>query len=389
VTTDSQHVDFLDYMRAIAFLSVFAYHSTSIADHISWGTWFRDFQVSNSSLVLFPLNFGWLGVAVFFVVSGFCIHFSFHQHGRGWANFFLRRFFRLYPAYLAAVLLFAFLIPETRLHFSASGNPQGWSQLITHLLLIHNFNRDTYYGINSAFWSLAVEVQLYLLYPVLVLMVSRLGWRRSLCIVGTIESAIHIAKTVLLFNAVLPTHFLTKFSPALLEHGIQIVGKLNPSPLAFWFSWSLGAWVADAYLKNKLLPLVKTSTTTWFACVVACFIFRPLSEFIFPATCLLTAAVISHLLVKQPVSVSRSNLLRQIGTWSYSLYLLHQPMLAVLTTNFLLIWPFYYTLPRVLFCLTLGLMIIPAGMLWYKYIEQPGIALGKSLIVRLGLKGNP
>jgi peptidoglycan/LPS O-acetylase OafA/YrhL len=53
-----------------------------------------------------------LGVPIFFVVSGFCIHVSFQQQSREWGGFFLRRFFRLYPAYLAAVLLFMLLNPD-------------------------------------------------------------------------------------------------------------------------------------------------------------------------------------------------------------------------------------------------------------------------------------
>ena len=53
--------------------------------------------------------------------------------------------------------------------------------MLSHLFLVHNFNPDWYYGINGAFWSIAVESQLYVLYPVLVALASRRGWPLALC----------------------------------------------------------------------------------------------------------------------------------------------------------------------------------------------------------------
>src|SRR5215469_5366122 len=102
------HIGFLDHFRGIAILSVFLFHSLFATFHLSnlpWNGWFPDVASSKTLLLLLPVTMGWAGVAIFFVISGFCIHYSFHQHGRNWRTFFLRRFFRICPPYFFAVLL--------------------------------------------------------------------------------------------------------------------------------------------------------------------------------------------------------------------------------------------------------------------------------------------
>ena len=93
----NRRIDFLDPIRGVAILLVFGYHSLGAAfghDQLPWGHWFRDFKVAPSFLPLIPVTFGWAGVAIFFVVSGFCIHLSFSRSPQ-WRLFFWRRFFRV------------------------------------------------------------------------------------------------------------------------------------------------------------------------------------------------------------------------------------------------------------------------------------------------------
>ena len=116
-----RRIDFLDPIRGIAILLVFVFHSLGTAfgrDELPWGPWFRDFNVPGSFLLLLPATFGWVGVAIFFVVSGFCIHLSYSRLPQ-WSLFLQRRFFRIYPPYLVALLFFALAFPITRLHFAS------------------------------------------------------------------------------------------------------------------------------------------------------------------------------------------------------------------------------------------------------------------------------
>src|ERR1700685_485915 len=110
MSPQQKHLDLLDYTRAVAIISVIAFHCLcAVGAQIYWNIWVRNLNVPLSGLVALPLNLGSLGVAIFFVVSGFCIHLSFQQQGKRYSDFFIRRFFRIYPAYLAAVFLFSFL----------------------------------------------------------------------------------------------------------------------------------------------------------------------------------------------------------------------------------------------------------------------------------------
>ncbi|HXC36779.1 MAG TPA: acyltransferase family protein, partial [Candidatus Acidoferrales bacterium] len=95
-----KHIELLDYVRAVAIISVLLFHtlgSTFGYEDLPWHGWLRGFSVPVSFLCLLPFSYGGMGVAIFFVVSGFCIHLSFQQQGKEWRSFWIRRFWRIYP----------------------------------------------------------------------------------------------------------------------------------------------------------------------------------------------------------------------------------------------------------------------------------------------------
>ena len=389
IKESARRIDFIDYARGIAILSVFLYHClASSYGHctLKWERLFRSFSDPASFIVLLPLHFGWLGVPVFFVLSGFCIHMSFQQQGREWGSFFIRRFFRLYPAYLAALLLFMLL-------YSNKGHDL-WLQFKSHALLIHNYNPQTYYGINSSFWSIAVEVQLYLLYPLLLALVAKFGWKSTLLFLGVGECFIHgweaTYQTLLgisgydypvLFHKLLP-YFDYVETPGLTF--------LSASPLAYWFSWSLGAFIADAFLRNQPIPLAKTSPVLWASLIVAAYFLRPLYPFTFSLCAILAATVIGKCLSGTMPRLQVSNLLleqlRRIGVYSYSIYLLHQPLLEILGRNLTRFFPGMNPAFTFLCCAGLWPAIMLLAAIWYRFIELPGVGLGKKLIQSVHVK---
>ena len=81
-----KHVEFLDHLRGVAIIAVLLFHTFGTVfgyDALPWRGWWRDFSVPASFLGLLPFGFGGTaGVAIFFVVSGFCIHTSFQQQGK-------------------------------------------------------------------------------------------------------------------------------------------------------------------------------------------------------------------------------------------------------------------------------------------------------------------
>jgi peptidoglycan/LPS O-acetylase OafA/YrhL len=385
----ARRIEFIDYIRGVAILSVFMYHCLAASygfSTLSWDRLFRSFSVAPSFIALLPLHFGWIGVPIFFVVSGFCIHISFQQQGREWGSFFIRRFFRLYPAYLAALVLFTLLYDnKTR---------DAWLQFVSHVLLIHNYNSQTFFGLNAAFWTIAVEVQLYLLYPLLLFLVARFGWKSTLLFVGIFECFARGWKAAyetmqglsgydypVLFNKLLP-NFNYVDTPSM--------AFLNASPLAYWFSWSLGAFVADAFLKKQEIPLAKGRLWFWSFVVVIAYFVRPLYPFFF-----LFAAVLATIIVARYLSGTGPKLqlpdfwreqIRRVGLYSYSIYLLHQPLLEMLGRGLTRLFPEIYPFVKFLCCVGLWLAILPLAALWYRFIEAPGVALGKRIIQKISDK---
>lgn len=377
---------FIDHIRGFAILGVFLFHALTANDKLFFSGWMRDFSDLRRTLFL-PLNLGWLGVAMFFVVSGFCIHVSFQQQGRSWKGFFVRRFFRLFPPYLAALLFFAFVLPYSRLHFGTD-EWAGWN-LINHLFLVHNFHPRTYWGINSSFWSIAVEVQLYLLYPVLVYVAGRHGWRRSLWLAGICELAICAAKTVMPLSISTERLGAYEWAGFFLEN----ISGLGHTPLAFWLSWGMGAVLAESYLQGKANILAKVPPAVSLSLVLACFLLRDLSSFLFVAAAFATAVIMARLLEKERIGLVIPKWLeplRYLGIYSYSLYLLHQPLMYAITRN---ASPWLnledHPLAHYLVSISTIVFIFPLSYLSFQFLEQPSIQWGKRVVQSLDRRTCP
>lgn len=373
-----QHIGFLDVIRGVAILAVFVYHSLYAAfgqGQLAWGAWLRDFtSVSLGFLALLPASFGSLGVAIFFAVSGFCIHLSYRPE-KGLTEFFIRRFFRIYPPYLLAVCLFAF-VPFVRIDPHVE-----MGQFISHALLVHNFSPQWVFGVNPSFWSIGVEAQLYLLFPVLLLIAARAGWQRTMWALAAFEVALRASNgLVAMAGLALPAWVRWLSAEA--------------HPFVYWFSWASGAAVAEAYRREKPLPFARMPLGFWIALSVASYLVKPLASFCFLLFSITTALVMVKLLsgarwpLRTPAFLTEH--LRLTGQWSFSLYLLHQPLL-VLVADVRKILPGSLGHPLIIFaiCLASWAVILPLAGLWYRCFELPSMTAGKQLAAMLRRRTQP
>ncbi len=368
----SKHLGFLDEIRGTAIIVVFLYHCLAIAfgeGQLPWGTWFRSFNVTRPFLALTPLTFGWAGVAVFFVVSGFCIHLS-YRRSPVWGDFGIRRLFRIYPPYALTAVVFAMLLPWKWTGWAEFGA----ADLTSHLLLVHNFDNRFHYGcINPALWSIAVEAQLYLLYPLLLKLVNRWGWRGALILTGTLELLLRGYSGYVLTTTGEP--------PPLWFAGL---------PFLYWFSWSIGAALAEAYLGNRISPLPKNTTMILAVVAVGSCFFKPASSFSFLLFSLLTASVMLGRLRSEEKAVDRPLLRRWlavIGQWSYSIYLLHMPLLTLAPRLASKLPMDARAQSIVVFVIAVGLWLPIMGVsaLSYRWVELTSIDIGKRVSRKLGL----
>ena len=163
---------FIDALRGFACLWVIAVHA-----HGAWVT--NPDDVAKLSWQYPLLSFwglGMKGVDLFIVLSGFCLSWPvFRPDGsvdvsRVGKAFFLRRFWRIVPVYYSA-LLFAVLLLNSGLPKFAPYN--GLFDVVPSLLGIQNVLTGYAGRINGSLWSIALELQLYVLFPVVVRMIAR------------------------------------------------------------------------------------------------------------------------------------------------------------------------------------------------------------------------
>ena len=152
----------LDHLRTIAILFVLLCHYPMFA-HPEW----------MSGVIIY----GWTGVDLFFVLSGYLISSQLFARIQrdGWFSskeFFIKRAFRILPAYLLVLAVY-FMVP-------ASHEREGLAPLWKFLTFTQNFGLDlSRYGTFSHAWSLSVEEQFYLLLPVTLLVLLRFGLLRK------------------------------------------------------------------------------------------------------------------------------------------------------------------------------------------------------------------
>ncbi|MFC6101990.1 acyltransferase family protein [Olivibacter domesticus] len=149
--TEGKHLAGLDHLRAIAIILVFLCH---------YRAYERPQWVDVVGL------FGWTGVDLFFVLSGYLIGEQLfrqvkHDHTINFKHFYISRFFRILPAYFFVVFIY-FLFPTVR---ERDGIAPFW-QFMT---FTQNFDLD--FGNEGTFshaWSLCIEEQFYLLLPLTI-----------------------------------------------------------------------------------------------------------------------------------------------------------------------------------------------------------------------------
>jgi len=308
-------------------------------------------------------------VAIFFALSGFCIHLSYERSKPGGIGpYAVRRFFRIYPSFLIALLFFALLFPPTRLHFDS---PDDFVQLFSRIFLVHNLDPSTFWGINGVFWSVAVEVQLYVLYPILLLYsVRRWGWNRTILLTCFLELFL---RSYVWFFAITGINW-------------ELSYLFTQGPLAYMFSWAIGAKLASDMLANRKLFLSDIPLVLWLGLLLISLFFKPMYVFAFPLFSLCAVSWIARSLTTGkyllPLPKMLNAHLHWVGLLSYSMYLLHQPFLNVAPVLLQSAFPgeFIHPIYKLLACLAMYPLILFMSWVFYRYVELPSIGAGKWLI---------
>ncbi|MBS1727986.1 MAG: acyltransferase [Armatimonadetes bacterium] len=321
----STKLEFIEGMRAVAALYVVIGHFCGMVD-----AKFLDTGKSIASPLLqalmSPFWHGHLAVAAFIVLSGFSLQYGLYQRGDGrvygLGKFFKRRALRILPAYYACLGLSYLVcqyvtIPNGNVPPFRNYVPISKESLWAHIFLVHNWSVDWLYKINGVLWSIAIEFQLYLVFPFMILIMQK----RS--------------PLTLLILTIIPTVLVVNYLPG--------AGKTYT-----WFAilFVLGMMAAHFSYRPSLKIGPKAGTGIFLSLVgvaiTAKIVMGALSQGkIFDTPTLissditfgLSTATLLYAMTVAPGSwIERFFSLKwlvRIGIFSYSLYLLHHPLLQI------------------------------------------------------------
>jgi peptidoglycan/LPS O-acetylase OafA/YrhL len=302
----------LDGARGVAILMVLCVHF--IGDAHPYTTFGR--------AIVKLANYGIWGVDLFFVLSGFLITGLLYDSKRSvhyFRDFYVRRTLRIFPLYYGVLALLFFILPALPTPYpvglAESARHQGWLWLYASnfYLAIHRAWALPYVG---HFWSLAVEEQFYLLWPIVVLSFGHRALLR-ICVVVTalalaLRSVLSFAGAGDVAQVVLtPCRFDALCVGGFLALSVRSVGLEGVARAA---RWALG----------PLLGLVLLAST-WNA------MRGSLSSLVLPIRGTLIALTFGALLVTSLAARATSALSRFLrnrvmcflGTRSYGLYVFH------------------------------------------------------------------
>ena len=293
----------LDGVRGLAALFVVVHHC--------WLMSFPGYPANSGPAWTGFLVYGHLAVVVFIVLSGFSLGIAPARHDwrlDGLRRYAARRAWRILPAYWPA-LLFSLAIAWTLGPQPASGPPTAKSVVVYGLLLQDVVVAPTP---NGAFWTIAIEAQLYLVLPVLLLVIRRAGAAAMVC-------AVLVA--ALVAGMLAPTAALVRLAPQFavgFAVGVVAAGVVRTGTRRLPWHWlALGAAV-------PVLAVIVIQGPVW---TVGHYFWVDLA--IMPAIALLLAGVTTG----RPaplVEFLDTRPIRGLGSFSYSLYLIHAPIIVAI-----------------------------------------------------------
>lgn len=328
---------FLDGLRALASMWVVLGHC-----HLLSLGWTRSGTLWGRPLDL--LLYMHLGVVVFLVLSGFCLALPVLRNQNRmkltYGQFMANRAWRILPPYFAAlglILLINAFVPVARWgnHGIGLTSTLPWDLIVVNVLLLQDIFPQLN-SINGPFWSIATEWHLYFIFPFLVLLMRRFGALAMLLFCAclacglTYWSMVHPQiSSVLPMTVPQPPYFIFLFGLGILAAAIafgeefeRTRARLRP------FVWLIGG-IALLVLLQLLWKYRIVDVNNIWGFFNHLHIIDPLTGVAMAAALVILARA------KSGLGILSSRPLVFLGKISYSLYLIHVPVVAIVNQQLL------------------------------------------------------
>ena len=355
-----ERVPMIDALRGLSCLAILLYHVRVDL----WIGWWRitsypgeySFFAKTMAWLSIPTPFLGYAIILFFLISGFCIHFpnTLESSKPKWRQYFMRRFWRIYPPYLAALTLTAGVSYFCHVNW----NDPDWDpeRILRTATLSQNYPPGNgQFLSNPSLWTIPLEVEFYLLYPL------------AFCLFSRLRSRLLAPLAVALFA----------WTVSLGDEGV-----LWPSftALFFWPTWLLGAWVAQLHRENRLrsTPPVFSILIGSLFLVLALASHKKLQDWqVWIQYSLWTGFYLSLLLfslrkwnpINSQLLKAVLSLLSWLGKISFSLYLVHFPLFKLI--GYLHVARFGEKPANFLLSLVYLALVCLFGWFFYHWIERP------------------
>ena len=346
-------ISVIEVIRGIAALLVVFLHAREIAWIGMRAAW-SEFGISFSPSVIlgyltFPVVWGAIGVPIFFVLSGYCIHLNhaikLNENPNYKINekkYLYRRFLRIYPVLIAALIL-TFIFDSISQHYVPNFYKFQSLSLDTFLgnLFAVQGLLTTTFGSNGPLWSLSIEIQLYIFYLLLFSFRKKFGILKTFILVAIIN----ITSAFIFVEEQFFTSYL--------------------------LCWCLGAYIAEPKIYFSLSNKLKISIFFLLLPISLFVFFLKFQLLTFNLDALAFAFLFSAILLVNQRNNFAYSALKKVGDMSYSLYIIHLPTIVLLDTYILsgAKSPFIFFS---LFCILASIFV---AYLFYLVVERPFINL--------------
>jgi len=358
----SKRIKELDSIRGLAALTVVFGHFCLMLPSLP------------NSIKFSPLRFLWAGgeaVIVFYVLSGFVLSMALYHSKTNYWGYLIKRFVRIYiPYYFWIIITFALFILFSPYEVAGLRDwfYDRWQgsitkiDIINHIVLLNNFFTENY---NPVIWSLAQEMRISIVFPLLFLLFYKLSWKKTILIalsfslISVFLNMLHIGKAEGFYNGYADTlHFTSMFMVGMLLFKYQeklIYLYQNMKKYKKGFLIALGIIL---YLYSILIYGFFRNDTT--------FLFKDWGVVMGVSIFIIMA--MSNLKIKAFLNKS---VFVYLGEISYSIYLCHFPIMMVL-------FKLLYTKIPIFFLLTLCIiMSLLFSIVSYHLIEKKCINWAK------------